>query len=138
MKSNAILQLLHERDALLKRLNEINTQIIRQTLDHGAESALDLAALVAKGPRAGKAAAAGSRRKWFERGEMIKLTRKLLAQPMSQADLVRGLAAAKGYDKALPAAEQARFKSAAYQAIAAALEARHLVRNKSGQVGVRR
>lgn len=138
MKSNPILQLLNERDTLLKRLNEINTQIIRHTLDHGADTALDLAALAGAGARARAASGAGSRRKWFERGEMIKLARKLLTQPMSQADLVRGLAAAKGYDKALPAGEQARFKSAAYQAIAAALEARHLVRNKAGQVGVRR
>ncbi len=138
MKSSPILQLLQTREALLKQLNDINAQIIHFTLDHGANTSLDLAAAAVRSPRNGAAARTGSRRKWFERGEMIKLARKLLTQPMTQAELVRGLAAAKGYDKGLPAAEQARFKSAAYQAIAAALVAKQLLRNKGGQVAVRR
>ena len=80
-------------------------------------------------PQLDQHAKGGARRKWFERGEMIKLARKLLTQPMTQADLVRGLSTVKGYDKGLPAAEKARFKSAAYQAIAAALTGKQLYRN---------
>jgi hypothetical protein len=138
MSSHPILALLQERDALLKNLGRINAQIIQLTLDTGVANAVpDVLAA-----RAGRARASGAkaptRRKWFERGEMVKLTRKLLTQPMTQADLVRALAAVKGYDKGLPTSEKARFKSAAYQAIAAALNAKQLLRNKQGQVSMRR
>lgn len=141
MKSNSIAKLLQRREALVKELNELNTQIIRLTLDSGADAALGV--LLQAGARgAGKgvvtAARGGARRKWFERGEMLRLSKKLLTQPMSQADLVRGLSSAKGYDKGLPASEKARFKSAAYQAIAAALNGKQLFRNKLGQVSARR
>jgi hypothetical protein len=139
MTSNHILALLQSREELLKQLNEINTQIIRLTLDNGPDAALDLAQRSGRGARGASAAAkGGARRKWFERGEMLKLAKKLLTQPMAQADLVRALSSAKGYDKGLPAAEKARFKSAAYQAIAAALNGKQLMRNKLGQVSVHR
>jgi hypothetical protein len=142
MTSNAILSLLNKREELIKQLNEINTQIIRITLDHTADAT---AALVSGVSRAGArsvsangAAKGGTRRKWFERGEMLKLAKKLLNRPMAQAELVRALSSAKGYDKGLPAAEKARFKSAAYQAIAAALNGKQLFRNKLGQVAAHR
>jgi hypothetical protein len=139
MPTHQILTLLQRREELLKDLGGINAQIIQMTLDHGSDAAI---ALVGDATRAGRAGTAakkgGARRKWFERGEMLKLARKILAQPMTQADLVRGLATAKGYDKGLPTSEKARFKSAAYQAIAAALNAKQLFRNKTGQVSVRR
>jgi hypothetical protein len=135
MSTKTILSLLQRRDGLLKDLGTINAQIIQLTLEQGAPAALPAGAN-GHGARAG--AKAESRRKWFERGEMIKLTKKVLTQPMSQADLVRALASAKGYDKGLPASEKARFKSAAYQAIAAALSAKQLFRNKQGQVSTRR
>jgi len=140
MTSDQILALLRRREELLKNLSEINAQIIHFTLDHGGDSAIAIPAHVARvGGRAdGSAQKGGARRKWFERGEMIKLSRKLLAQPMTQADLVRGLASAKGYDKGLPSSEKARFKSAAYQAIAAALNGKQLFRNKLGLVSARR
>jgi hypothetical protein len=138
MTSKAIVSLLQRRDALLKQISVINSQVLQQMLDSGtAASAPGMPA--GRGAR-GRALAArgGTRRKWFERGEMIKLTRKILTQPMTQADLVRALAGAKGYDKGLPATEKARFKSAAYQAIAAALNGKQLFRNKQGQVATRR
>src|SRR5450755_1929421 len=110
MTTNQILTLLQRREDLLKDLNEVNAQIIRLTLDHGAGVAGGDIAEALRGARSGGAAAkGGSRRKWFERGEMVQLAKKLLTQPMAQADLVRGLATAKGYDKGLPAAEKARF-----------------------------
>jgi hypothetical protein len=142
MTSNPILSLLQSREELIKQLNEVNTQIIRLTLDHGADATIDLVARAGRnGSRAlgsNGAAKGGLRRKWFERGEMLKLAKKLLNQPMAQADLVRALSSAKGYDKGLPAAEKARFKSAAYQAIAAALNGKQLFRNKQGQVATHR
>lgn len=138
MTSQQILSLLQKREELLKSLSEINAQIIRFTLEFGGETALPIAGARAGTRTNGSGRRGGARRKWFERGEMIKLARKLLTQPMSQADLVRGLASAKGYDKGLPASERARFKSAAYQAIAAALNGKQLFRNKAGQVSTRR
>jgi hypothetical protein len=141
MTSNQILALLQSRDSLLKQLNEVNTQIIRLTLDTGPDAANGILHRAGRGVRGTGASAAskgGARRKWFERGEMLKLAKKLLTQPMAQADLVRALSSAKGYDKGLPASEKARFKSAAYQAIAAALNGKQLVRNKLGQVSMSR
>ena len=141
MTSNQILALLQTRESLLKQLNEVNTQIIRLTLDSGSDAAIGVLQRSGRSGRGAGASAAskgGARRKWFERGEMLKLDRKILTQPMAQADLVRALCSAKGYDKGLPAAEKARFKSAAYQAIAAALTGKQLVRNKLGQVAVGR
>jgi len=139
MTSNKILALLQSRETLLNQLNEVNTQIIRLTLDNGPDAAIGVLQRSGRGARStGAASKGGARRKWFERGEMLKLAKKLLNQPMAQADLVRALCSAKGYDKGLPASEKARFKSAAYQAIAAALNAKQLVRNKQGQVSVSR
>ena len=135
MTTQQILQLLEKLEKLLKEVGDLNARIIRLTMETGA----DLVAL--PGARAGGAkrgAAGGGRRKWFERGEMIKLSRKLLTAPMTQADLVRALGDAKGYEKSLPESEKARFRSAAYQAIAAALAAKQLFRTKQGQVSTRR
>lgn len=142
MTSKTILSLLQQREDVLKQLGAINAQIIQLTLDVGSEVATMPAALAGRSDRGNRSRAlAGkgeTRRKWFERGEMVQLTKKILTQPMSQADVVRALAAVKGYDKGLPASEKARFKSAAYQAIAAALAAKQLFRNKQGQVALRR
>ncbi len=138
MTSNQILAMLQRREELIKQLNEVNTQIIRLTLDPGPDVAIGIVQGTGRGARSAAASKGGARRKWFERGEMIKLARKLLTQPMAQADLVRALSSAKGYDKGLPASEKARFKSAAYQAIAAALNGKQLARNKQGQVSVAR
>ncbi len=140
MASNQIISLLQRREEVLKQLSEINAQIIRVTLDHGSNLPIAVSGHGARGNGRASVAAkkGGARRKWFERGEMIKLAKKLLTQPMSQADLVRGLASTKGYDKGLPSSEKARFKSAAYQAIAAALNGKQLFRNKLGQVSTRR
>lgn len=134
MTSKSVLNLLQRRDDLLKQVGDINAQVIQIMLASNSTAALPAVA-------AGRVARGGkseSRRKWFERGEMVKLTKRLLSQPMTQADLVRALASAKGYDKGLPASEKARFKSAAYQAIAAALNAKQIFRNKQGQVASRR
>lgn len=138
MSSNPIIALLQQREELLKHLGHINAQIIQLTLDTGVPVAMPEGGAGRAGRARAPGAKAEARRKWFERGEMVKLTRKVLTQPMSQADLVRALASAKGYDKGLPTSEKARFKSAAYQAIAAALNAKQLFRNKQGQVSMRR
>jgi hypothetical protein len=139
MTSHHILTLLQRREELLKDLGGINAQIIQLAMDQNSDAAITLVGDAARASRSGTAAKkGGARRKWFERGEMIKLAKKILTQPMTQADLVRSLATAKGYDKGLPSSDKARFKSAAYQAIAAALNAKQLFRNKLGQVSTRR
>ena len=142
MMSKNILSLLQRREELIKHLGDINAQIIHLTLDTGPAAGNFPSALTSRGGRGirvqGLAGKGEPRRKWFERGEMVKLSKKILTQPMAQADLVRALATTKGYDKGLPTSEKARFKSAAYQAIAAALAAKHLIRNKQGQVAARR
>jgi hypothetical protein len=139
MTTTQITSLLRQRESLLKDLSTLNERLVRATLDQVAASSDALTAQLSKGA-AGKMARANgkSRRSWFERGEMVKLAKKLLTQPMSQADLVRALASAKGYDKGLSSSDKARFKSAAYQAIAAALNGKQLFRNKLGLVSSRR
>ena len=40
MKANPLLKMLQKREVLVKELNELNTQIIRLTLENGSEAAL--------------------------------------------------------------------------------------------------
>jgi len=138
MSTKKIIALLTRREALLKELGALNAQIVRLAVETGESSIAAASAAVPGRGRSARGAAASSRRKWFERGEMLRLTRKLITEPMAQADIVRALAAAKGYDKSLSDEDRARFSSAAYQAIAAAINARQLTRNRAGQVAVRR
>ncbi len=136
MSTSQILSLLQRREELLKELSHVNGQIIRIALEHSGDNE------TIPGLRRGRAAkgetVGGARRKWFSRGEMLQLSQKILTKPMSQAELVRNLLAAKGYDKDLPASEQARFKSAAYQAIAAAINAKQFTRGKDGTIALRK
>ena len=92
----------------------------------------------ARAPAARGGTGKGGRRKWFERGEMLTLTKKLLVKPMAQADLVRALSNAKGYDKSLAAEDRTRFQSACYQAIAAAIEAKRILRDRQGKIALRK
>jgi hypothetical protein len=142
------MSLFQRRENLVRELNAVNAQIIAATLEHGADAAL-AAALPAAGKRAAKGARkgrpakakaeGGERRKWFERGEMLELTRKVLAnKTMTQADLVRALAAAKGYDKSLSDEDKGRFASASYQAIAASIKGKQLARQRDGQIALKK
>jgi hypothetical protein len=131
-----ITPLVRKREALLKELTAVNEQLLRTALDSVHASA---AAMPAGLGRAAKAAGGtgGKRRSWFERGEALALSKKLLTKPMAQADLVRALASAKGYNKGLSSADQKRFQSAAYQAIANGIAAKKLVANRDGKVSAR-
>ena len=135
MSTSQILSLLQRREELLKELSHANGQIIRIALEHNGDQ--ETIPGLRRG-RAAKGEVVGARRKWFSRGEMLDLSQKILTKPMSQAELVRHLLAAKGYDKDLPASEQARFKSAAYQAIAAAINAKQFTRGKDGTIALRK
>ncbi len=136
--TSTIASLLRQREGLVKQLAAVNERLVRVTLDEVATSSDALSARLSRSALARGKAGGKTRRSWFERGEMVKLARKLLTAPMSQADLVRALSSAKGYDKGLSSSDKARFKSAAYQAIAAALNAKQLARNKAGLVFTRR
>jgi len=129
-ETDKVLALFRKREKLLDALGELNAQIMRATLDLASAARMPAARAAGKGRKA----AGAKRRKWFERGEMLKLAQKALDKPMAQADLVRALAAAKGYDKSLPAADRPRFQSACYQGIAAALATKKLFKDRSGKI----
>jgi hypothetical protein len=128
-ETKQVLALFRKREELLDALAQVNSRIVQATLDLGSAAHMPAARGGAKGK-----AAKGSRRKWFERGEMLMLSKKVLDKPMAQADLVRALSAAKGYDKSLPAADRTRFQSACYQAIAAALATKKLSKDRAGKI----
>jgi hypothetical protein len=98
----------------------------------------ELANLVAGAGRAkgsGPRSATTSKRKsWFKRGEAVMLFKKHATKPLAQADLVRAVLAAKGYDKGLSAADRKRVTSATYQAIANAVVGKALVVGRDGMV----
>ncbi|HUN92915.1 MAG TPA: hypothetical protein VMU33_12720 [Burkholderiaceae bacterium] len=136
INSANIAPLIRKREALLKELGVINEQLLRTALDTVHASVGALPAGLGKGVK-GDGAPKGKRRSWFERGEALALSKKILTKPMTQADLVRALASAKGYTKGLAATDQKRFQSAAYQAIANGIGARKLVQLKDGKVSAR-
>jgi hypothetical protein len=129
-EAKQVLALFHKRDELLGALAEVNARIVRATLDLGRAAQMP----APRGSAKGRAAGAGTRRKWFERGEMLTISRKVLTKPMAQADLVRALSTAKGYDKGLSAPDKARFQSACYQAIASALATKKLSKDRAGKI----
>jgi hypothetical protein len=134
--SGNIAPLVRRREALLKELNALNETLLRTALDTVSSTVGALPPGVVKAAKGG-IAAKGRRRSWFERGEALTLSKKLLTKPMAQADLVRALASAKGYNKGLSSADQKRFQSAAYQAIANGIAAKKLIQSKDGKVSAR-
>ena len=135
--SSALAPLLKRREALVKELGVINERLLKTALDAVAATPLAMPAAVGRAVAKGAGAAKSKRRSWFERGEALTLSKKLLTKPMAQADLVRALSAAKGYTKGLTAADQKRFQSAAYQAIANGIAGKKLVQAKDGKVSAR-
>jgi hypothetical protein len=129
MKTHApkIAGLFARQEGLLKQLIMLNGQLYRAVANGGASSSAE--------QRASRGAKA--RRSWFVRGEAPKLMKRLAKKPMAQADLVRALSAAKGYDKGLSSGDKKRFQSAAYQAIANAVAGKKLVLGRDGSVRAR-
>jgi hypothetical protein len=81
--------------------------------------------------------AKGKRHSWFERGEAITLMQSIAKKPMTQADLVRAIAAKKKITENLSTQNQKRFQSATFQAIANAVAGRKMIAARDGTVRAR-
>ena len=74
------------------------------------------------------------RRSWFARDEAAKLLRKAAKKPKPAADLVRELAALKGYAGQLSTDDMRRFHGAAFMAIEQAVKTGILKRRSNGEL----
>src|SRR5262249_6455130 len=72
------------------------------------------------------------RRSWSARREAVTLLRKAARSAKPSADLVRELAAMKGYRETLSAHDMRRFEGATFMAIAQAVKAGALKRRRDG------
>jgi hypothetical protein len=84
-----------------------------------------------------KSSASGGRRSWFERGESLRLIRRVARRAMRPAEVVHAVMDAKGYTKALAAEDKKRAQSALHQAVIMAVKAGNLTRNEEGFVRVK-
>jgi len=126
--SDALLTMIHQHARLLKELEVVNRALIQDSHKLARVSRNGAAKVGTALPRGSK------RRSWYERGEAIELMKKLATKPIAQADLVRAMAAKKPKYKTLSTADQKRFQSATYQAIANAIGAKKLFAGKDGLV----
>jgi len=85
----------------------------------------------------GRAKLPGKRRSWFERGESLKLIRRVARRAMRPAQVVHAVMDAKGYSKTLSAEDKKRAESALHQAVIIAVKAGKLARNEEGFVRVK-
>jgi hypothetical protein len=72
------------------------------------------------------------RRSWFARREAVTLLRKAARSAKPAAQLVRDLAALKGYRETLSPNDMRRFEGATFMAIAQAIKAGALKRRRDG------
>ncbi|HUL63204.1 MAG TPA: hypothetical protein VLW55_01195 [Burkholderiaceae bacterium] len=72
------------------------------------------------------------RRSWFARREAVTLLRKAARSAKPAAELVRELAALKGYRETLSPHDMRRFEGATFMAIAQAIKAGALKRRRDG------
>jgi len=79
----------------------------------------------------------GRRRSWFERGESIKLMRRVARRAMRPGEVVHAVMDAKGYSKTLSAEDKKRAEAALHQAVIIAVKAGKLTRNADGFVRVK-
>jgi hypothetical protein len=131
--ASSLESLFSRQSELVRELHTVTAKL--QKLSHLVVSKKGASA--AANGSAAKRNGVSKRRSWFERGEAVGLLKKLAKKPMHQADLVRALSSAKGYDKGLSAADAKRFQSAAYQAIANAVAGKKLIAIKDGTVRAR-
>ena len=127
--ADAVQQLEERQGALRAELAQIDEQLRKVMVALAVEQrSID-------GAAAKKATGeANSRSRWFEPGEAATLMRKLIAKPTRPADVVRQLAAAKGYAGKLNKSDTNRFTWAVLSAIKTAVEAKRLVKHKDGKV----
>jgi len=77
------------------------------------------------------------RRQWFAQGEAPQLLRRFARTPKPPADLVRTLAAVKGYDRSLSGRLYKRFETAAFMAVNHAVRVGVLKRRRDGALASR-
>jgi len=139
--SDKIVQILKERDVVVKQLIRLNQALVEATLEEVSNSpALNLPEEFASSGSKQKISASSvssGRQSWFKRGEAYALIKRLAAKPVHQAELVRALANAKGYSRSLNEMDLKRFHGAAYQAISNSLNRKQLQTNKDGTVVVK-
>jgi hypothetical protein len=79
----------------------------------------------------------GKRQSWFDRGEAVKLIRRVARRSMRPAEVVHAVMDAKGYADTLSADDKKRAQSAIHQAVIAAVKTGALSRDKEGAVRVK-
>ena len=79
----------------------------------------------------------GGRRSWFERGESLKLMRRVAKRAMRPAQVVHAVMDAKGYSTTLSSQDKKRVQAALHQAVITAVKAGSLTRNAQGLVRVK-
>ena len=85
-------------------------------------------------PVSKKGATTKTRRSWFARDEAAKLLRKAARKSKPAADLVREVAALKGYAGKLSADDMKRFQGATFMAIGQAVKSGVLRRRSNGEL----
>ena len=128
--SSDLISIVTERARIVRELEVVNRALAKATVANGHQGASRSQPSKASSGKVSR----GKRRSWFERGEAPALLKKFATKPRTQADLMRAVAAAKGYDKGLSAADSKRVQSAVYQAIANAVASKKLVASKDGTV----
>jgi hypothetical protein len=79
----------------------------------------------------------GARRSWFDRGEAVKLIRRVARRSMRPAQVVHAVMDAKGYATSLTGDEKKRAEAALHQAVILAVKAGALTRDQEGAVRVK-
>jgi hypothetical protein len=79
----------------------------------------------------------GKRQSWFDRGEAVKLIRRVARRSMRPAQVVHAVMDAKGYAASLTGDDKRRAQSAIHQAVISAVKAGALTRDNAGTVRVR-
>ncbi len=141
---SAVSELEARRRALELELASVNTKLkaIQQALEVSARGEPNGAGREAQ-PRSETAARRTGRKKvrklrqWFTSGEAVGLMKRIVRTPMTASEIVKALAHAKGYDKALPPDQFKRFQGTAYMAVSNAVKAGNATRLKDGRVRIR-
>jgi len=76
----------------------------------------------------------GTRHSWFERGEAVKLIRRVARRSMRPGEVVHAVMDLKGYAGTLAAQDKKRAEAAIHQAVISAVRSGALARDKAGAV----
>ena len=77
-----------------------------------------------------------TRHSWFERGEAVKLIRRVARRSMRPGEVVHAVMDVKGYAGTLTAQDKKRAEAAIHQAVISAVKSGALSRDKAGAVRV--